>query len=490
MTELRDAPRTILVADAHSGRAQRLAQAIESDEQIGEGRTVCVARQGVEALEIALASSPVLVVVAHGLPLVDAPRLAEIVRSNPRTHDAVFLFLGEPAEGARFEPGIGDRQLPATLRPEDLAEAVGEMLERRRRIALFDASTGRGEAGEGALEQISLADLVQLLHVGRKSGRLEVEPEDPGCMDRLGTLRVREGEVVDARVADVEGEKAFFRMLSWESGHYRFGPDGSREAARIQTPTRVLLQAGLRQLAEWNRLSTQLPPVDSQIRLIVHPGELPSGVHPLTQEVLVLLEVYDRVGDVVDHCSFPDYQVLRTLRTLEERGVIAVGRSESVGGRGARSVLFDVAQIRRLREWTRESQGRPRRLRDAKLVVSASDAAGLGDFANLIRPLPGVSLSPEMESGAIGQDDLERVGRVRVDDDLGIELVHLPSRHAFAPLWATAAYGALGIVFLLGGALGDAAQRLDAMTRTVARVPRARVFHVALLGKQERPSPD
>ena len=93
----------ILIADALAKRAEEVASCLEA-----LGHTVAIAQHGVEALERALGDAPKLVVASHGLPLVDAPRLAELVGSNPRTRDARFLFLGEPDASARFDPGIGN----------------------------------------------------------------------------------------------------------------------------------------------------------------------------------------------------------------------------------------------------------------------------------------------------------------------------------------------------------------------------------------------
>ncbi|MGY8738993.1 MAG: response regulator, partial [bacterium] len=87
---------------------------------------------------------------------------------------------------------------------------------------------------------------------------------------------------------------------------------------------------GLRQLDEWNRLAPKFPPFESPVKLAVDRGELPTTVHPLTQEILRLLESAERVSDVVDNCTHPDYQVLRTLHTLAERGIVEFGRARLV----------------------------------------------------------------------------------------------------------------------------------------------------------------
>ena len=480
----------VLVALADAERAAALAEALE-----GRGQTTLLASHGVEALERALASAARLVIAGHGLPLVDAPRLAEIVRSNPRTRGARFLFIGEPeggadGEGAAFELGVGDQQLPATLRNDDLVDAASEMLAQQDWIHDFDRATRHGETGSGSLDQLDIADLIQLLHLGGKTGCLEVDHEAPDARCSEGVIWFRGGEIVDARAGLAEGEKAVFRMLQWREGYFRFGPGRGEPVARVLAPTRSLLAEGLRQSAEWTRLGNRLPPLDARVRLRVKTGDLPASVHPLTHEVLVLLEVYDRVADILDHATFPDYQVLRTLHTLAERELLQIGHAEGASLDVPGDGLFSQAQVRRLREWMRDAQGRPRELQPARLCVAAADPAALADLANLLRPIDGVELSHEMERGRIGADEVTTLATVRVDDDHAIELVHVPSLPRFAPFWRRAAHGTLGTIFLLSGSVGRSAGQLAPMLDAVKSLPRARVFHAVLLGKRERLSPD
>src|SRR5690606_7043150 len=109
------------------------------------------------------------------------------------------------------------------------------------------------------------------------------------------------------------------------------------------------LAEGRRQLDEWQRLAPRLPSLDAPVRLRVARDALPPVLHPLTQEVLAGIERTGRVGDVVDRCSQPDYQVLRTLHTLAERGIVEFGRTRIPAPDAIAHVLFGEAQVRRLR---------------------------------------------------------------------------------------------------------------------------------------------
>jgi CheY-like chemotaxis protein len=483
--------RMVLIADGNTGRGRRLAEACER-----VGVPCKTGPHGAAALEMALSERPGLVVAQLDLPLVDAAKLAEILRANPRTRRSRFLFLGEESERASLA-APGDLLLPSGSSTEELVRIIEEMVARQDRLDAVDAATTSGEPIDGDLSLVRLADLVSLFQANRTSGRLELrrsQAESADDRSASGVIWLRDGDVLQAEAGRTSNEKAFFRLLGWRQGRFGFRPGSVDEPAFIATPTRVLLQEGLRQIGEWERLSTKLPPLDSQVRMRLSTSDLPNIVHPLTQEVLLLLEIYGTVGEVVDRCSFPDYQVLRTLQTLADREIVEIGQAEvqtrpavrEVGGDG----VFNEAQIRRLREWVeaRASQHGP--LPPAKLLIAASDASGLPDFANLIRELPGASLTIPMARGEIGPDDLATVGRIEFAPDLCVELVQIPRSEAFAPIWPLAGHRALGTLFLLSGPVGAAAESLSPMCEVLAEIPRARTFHVVLLRKGERISPD
>ena len=134
------------------------------------------------------------------------------------------------------------------------------------------------------------------------------------------------------------------------------------------------------QLDEWDRMRESLPSLDARVVLNVDTGRLPNVVHPLTQEVLLLLEIYELVRDVVDHCSHPDYQVLRTLHTLVDRKIVRLTRDSSSAPAGDGDLLFSPAQVRRLQDWLQSGRSGGTRSRVAKLLLVASDVSATRSF--------------------------------------------------------------------------------------------------------------
>lgn len=67
----------------------------------------------------------------------------------------------------------------------------------------------------GALEEFSLADLVQILSLGLKTAKVEVmKGEDKG------TLYLLHGKVVHASVRDLKGPEAFYEIIGWDAGRF------------------------------------------------------------------------------------------------------------------------------------------------------------------------------------------------------------------------------------------------------------------------------
>jgi hypothetical protein len=268
----------------------------------------------------------------------------------------------------------------------------------------------------------------------------------------------------------------------------------------MEKPTRALLRDGVRQVEAWSRRAVNLPPMDAHVHLKIQRASLPIVIHPLTQEVLLVLEAYSRVSDVVDHCEFPDYQVLRTLHTLIDRGMVELRHEPVTAQPSSTKGLVSRPRCDRLREWlgvdpatsgAEQGVGDEQHsgdMRFAKLLVVAADTAAIDEFRRLIEGLPGMTLADRPEAG--GVEDLGPMAHLALDSSVGIEMVRVPTDPRVAPLWPLAGHGALGILFLLSGSVADAVETVQPVAEVLRRLPRARIFHLLLLEKGTGVEPD
>jgi hypothetical protein len=197
----------------------------------------------------------------------------------------------------------------------------------------------------------------------------------------------------------------------------------------------------------------------------------------------MVLDLYSKVDEVVDHCSFPDYQVLRTLHTLHRRGMVKLQTEpeETQGERGVR--LFPPARAARLREWLGVDRPGHIAAREAKLVIVTSDTASLRELSRILERMPGTELEEGLAKGTIGADDLGTLGRIGVDPEIGIRLINVPSSPRFAPVWPVAAHGALAIVLAIPGSGGAALEPLRRAAHAFQTLPRTRIFPLMLIEK-------
>ena len=472
----------VLIADGDRLRNRRIAEACAA-----RGLACQTAEHGATALELALDEVPRVLVSQLELPLIDGPRLTSILRTNPRTRALEVLFLADRAEDARRED-LGGRVLPAAVDPEVVAGCVQATLAGHRVDP--DAAAGAEGAVAGELSELALADLLQLFQVSRRTGTLELEQDLGRGRRREGRIALREGDVVAAAAGGVRAEKALFRMLAWDRGRFAFQPAEALDGAEVEmhAPTRALLREGLRQLREWERLAVELPPLGARAGLRIPRSALPSVIHPLTQEVLLALEHGSRVGDVVDRCSFPDYQVLRTLHTLVERGMVELRSEPEAAIPAADTRLFTSSATARLREWLDLDRPGDLAARRAKVLVLAADPALALRFAALLVRLPGAELVHDPSE--LGAEDLVPLARVGVDEQVGLDIVHCPAEARMAPLWPLVAQGTLASLLLVGSPAGAAAAALRPAARAIAATPGARIFAVALLAPGESASAD
>jgi CheY-like chemotaxis protein len=467
----------VLIADGDADRGRKIAVACRA-----LGVEVRAASHGAAALEIALAEKPTAMVAQVALPLIDGTRLAEILHANPHTRAMRMLFIddGEPDDAAQSTLG---RVVPGRADPETIARFIQALL-RERGPEPSGTGAARGEPGvEGKLTQIALAELLELFHVNRKTGVVELR-QGGGRRAATGRIDLCDGDVVQARIGSVEGEKALYRLLAWRRGSFAFREQAiARERGCIERPTRALLREAQRQADEWQRIGSELPALHARVALKVARSSLPSVLHPLTQEVLLALELSTRVSEVVDRCSFPDYQVLRTVQTLVRRGMIEL-RADGAAPEPPAGGLFGAALAARLRDWLDQTRPRDSAPIDAKVVLFASTPDASRTFASLLARLPGVESAPTVDhDAAVVTPRL----RIPVDDEVAIEVFEVPAAPRYAPVWALAAHGALATWFVHGSGVEASVAALRAAAEQVGALPRARCFHVLLEEKDREP---
>ncbi|RMH93246.1 MAG: response regulator, partial [Calditrichaeota bacterium] len=191
----------MLIVDDEEDLTWTLSKKLSKDSDKFE--VICV-NSGREAIEV-LNQLPVdLVITDVRMPEVSGlDLLVDIKRLYPDTKVTIMTAYGSP-----------DVQQEASQRGcFDYIEKPFEINELRKRII---ESLEQKRGFRGSIADFQLADIVQLNCLGRITSTLKVRGEGGE-----GTIYFRDGNVVHAEAGHLEGESAFFYMMSWSGGEFQ-----------------------------------------------------------------------------------------------------------------------------------------------------------------------------------------------------------------------------------------------------------------------------
>jgi len=415
--------RKILIADPDVNAVRPLTRALRQ-----RGYHVQYAPDGSRALEVAVLRHPDVILFDENCRLIEARSFVQILLTNPRTDDIPVVVTTSSRELDRFR-GFRDGALQ---KPFNLDEVLSRIDHLCRRVEAARELKGDAREIEGGLSQLPLPDLLQILAMNRRTGRLTVAN---GA--EKGEIHLSAGQPVNARVGDIEGEKALFRLVAWREGTFAFVPGPAPLRAPVTRAMEDVLLEGMRQSDERERLLAGLPPIGQLLQRTPDAAAVVEP-HPVTAEVLELLRVPRRISEVLDLTDSPDLEVLAAIGALLARGIIErVAGAELTDG-----PLLGAAEVHALRG--RLMRGRSSRSTLITKVVVCGSGARAGRW--LLKSMPGVtpvSAEPQALRSSFGT-----LGRLDVSDVLRVDLVVVPMAEAARPLWRPFMTGAIGAVLL------------------------------------------
>ncbi|HXY70282.1 MAG TPA: DUF4388 domain-containing protein [Gemmatimonadales bacterium] len=228
---------------------------------------------------------------------------------------------------------------------------------------------------QGNLEEAGLADVLQLLALGRKSGCLTlVDGEMQGHiyldvgrvsyatvanrLDRLGDMLVRSGRItqqqldsavdeqrrsskrqigrilVDSgridrgeleRFIKLQVEQAVYFLFTWKQGNFTFTTDRlpPHQPLLVSLDVEGLLLEGARQVDEWSQIEKKIPSFDLIYRCIR--DKLGATAESLTDEqkrILPLLDGSRELTAIVEETALSEFEVGKALYGLVTAGIV------------------------------------------------------------------------------------------------------------------------------------------------------------------------
>ena len=154
-------------------------------------------------------------------------------------------------------------------------------------------------AFQGSLKELPLPDIIQLVSVSGKTGVFSLRRN--GDNDS-GEIYLRGGQIVHARVGDLQGEEAMYELAIWPEGEFVFTPGKETELTTIQKSNTNLLMEAARRIDEWQILSKRIP----STRLVpVFTQHATTTSVSLTPQEWAAASYDELTGDAKESCDSP-----------------------------------------------------------------------------------------------------------------------------------------------------------------------------------------
>ncbi len=209
-----------------------------------EGFGVRRAHTGEEALAEIRRAPPNLVISEITLPRVDGFELCSRLKGREAAQDIPFFFLSSRSDGANVTKGLELGADDFLTKPINLDVLVSKVkrIERMRRVSNRAAAP---TAVQGSLSELGIFDLLQVLQLGMKTARIDLQRDGERCV-----LHIQQGSLVSARLGDLAGKEAFYELCTWESGTFAVIAGRTTAERDIYETNDFLLMEGMRRADE------------------------------------------------------------------------------------------------------------------------------------------------------------------------------------------------------------------------------------------------
>lgn len=177
------------------------------------------------------------------------------------------------------------------------------------------------ETLSGNLRKVPLLDILQLLSSGARTGRLNLKHKA-----KEGEIYLRDGNFVHAVTGAQMGEAAVYTLMGWLEGDFNFVPDVEAPEESVTKKTEELLQEGVKQTDEWEKIKKVISSTDVVLKLSPSGSASAVSLEPEDWQVLAQVDGARSVAEIAEALGRDEFSVAKVLYALAKGALLEVGQ--------------------------------------------------------------------------------------------------------------------------------------------------------------------
>ncbi len=170
----------------------------------------------------------------------------------------------------------------------------------------------------GTFEDVAFAELLQMLNVGNKTGKLVVTR--PG---ETATLYLENGDVARAVSRRDRGPELVYKILGWKVGEFSFERSEEAVVRNIKESTEALILEGMKRFDEWERVEEQMPDMHVVLRQRAFAVNVRfEEISEEARDVLRLVDAQRDVATVIRESGLEPMEALKAVTELLTEGIV------------------------------------------------------------------------------------------------------------------------------------------------------------------------
>ena len=174
---------------------------------------------------------------------------------------------------------------------------------------------------DGNLEDFPLADVLQLINMGSRTGLLVISKNNSSAR-----IWFEQGQAVHAEVGELDGEKAVYETFNWREGRFTFETDSKTDLRTIELDCQNLIMEAVRRLDEWTKLRKIIPNSGYVVAFAAGPGDKAGNITLQAHEwkVLSLVNSGLSVSALAEKTGFSELKTTQIIHSLIDSGLLEV----------------------------------------------------------------------------------------------------------------------------------------------------------------------